>query len=344
VAVHASTLLGSVLPPTWWGLIGFHVFILGMLALDLGLFHRKPRAVHFTEAAIWSAVWILLALAFALGIWQFWHQWFPDEADAGGRRALEFLTGYLVEKSLSVDNLFVFLVIFRYFRVPVHLQHRVLYWGIIGALAFRAALILAGAALIAAFHWVLYLFGAFLVYTAYRLYSSVEQEIDPGRNPLLRLARRFLRFVDDYETPHFWVRREGRWHATPLPLVLLVVETTDIVFAVDSIPAIFGITTNAFIVYSSNVFAILGLRALYFLLAAFLGRFRYLHVGLALVLGFVGLKMLAGGWLTSLLQDYGIGEWHVLLISLGVIVVILGGAIVLSILAGRPAAPETGRK
>jgi tellurite resistance protein TerC len=344
VAVHAWVLLGSVLPPAWWGLIGFHVFILGMLALDLGLFHRQARAVHFTEAAVWSAVWVVLALAFALGIWQFWHLCFPGEADGGGRRALEFLTGYVVEKSLSVDNLFVFLVIFRYFGVPVHLQHRVLYWGIIGALVFRAALILAGAALIAAFHWVLYLFGALLLYTAYRLYSSVELEIDPGRNPLLRVARRFLRFVDDYESPRFWVRREGRWHATPLPLVLLVVESTDIVFAVDSIPAIFGVTSNAFIVYSSNVFAILGLRALYFLLAGFLGRFRYLHVGLALVLGFVGLKMLVGGWLTALLQEYGIGEWHVLLFSLAVIVVILGGAIAASLLAGPPATAESGSR
>src|SRR5205085_7141174 len=238
-------------------LAGFHVAILLILALDLGVFQRTPRTISMKEAGAWSVVWIVLALAFAAGIWKFWDLWHPESEGQGGAKAAEFMTGYLVEKSLSVDNLFVFLVIFRYFSVPPHLQPRVLVWGIAGAVLLRATLILAGAALLAAFHWMIYAFGVFLIYTAFKLARSVEEEIDPGRNPLLRLARRFLPIVDDYESPRFWVRREGRWHATPLPLVLLVVESTDVLFATDSIPAIFAITLDPFIVYTSNIFAIL---------------------------------------------------------------------------------------
>jgi tellurite resistance protein TerC len=287
------------------------------------------------EAALWSAVWIALALLFAFGIWKFWHLWHRDNPEQGPQKALEFLTAYLVEKALSVDNLFVFAVIFRYFAVPAPLQHRVLYWGVLGALLLRATLILLGAALLAAFHWMIYIFAGFLLYTAYRLARSVEEEIDPGRNLLLRLARRFLPVLDNYESPRFWVRRQGRWHATPLPLVLLVVESMDIVFAIDSIPAVFGITQDVFIVYTSNVFAILGLRALYFLLANLLGMFRYLHVGLALVLAFVGLKMLVEQPLHAQLESLGLGKQQLLLLSLGVIAGILSTAIVISIQTRR---------
>ncbi|HXG12204.1 MAG TPA: TerC family protein [Gemmataceae bacterium] len=315
-------------------LVGFHVFILLMLALDLGVFQRQAHAVSMTEAAVWSTIWVALALVFAVGIWQFWHLWRPEEADRGGDRAVEFITGYLVEKSLSVDNLFVFLVIFRYFAVPAHLQQRVLLWGIIGAIVMRAALILIGAALLSAFHWMIYVFAAVLLYTSFKMLRSVEEEIDPGRNPLLRLAQRFLPVVSSYESQRFWVRREGRWHATPLPLVLLVVESTDVMFALDSIPAIFGLTKDAFIVYTSNIFAILGLRALYFLLANFLGMFRYLNVGLALVLGFVGLKMIVEQPLEPYLASRGIEKGNLILISLGVIATILTVSVVASIVAG----------
>jgi tellurite resistance protein TerC len=320
--------------PVFVFLVGFHIFIFLMLALDLGVFQRHAHTVSMKEAAIWSIVWIGLALLFALGIWRFWHLWMPDERERGADKAVEFLTGYLIEKSLSVDNLFVFLVIFRYFAVPKHLQHRVLYWGIIGALVMRAALILIGAALLAWFSWMIYVFGIFLIYTAFRLARSVEQEIDPGRNPLLRLARRLFPVIDNYDTPHFWVKREGRWHATPLPLVLLVVESTDVLFAIDSIPAIFGVTRDAFIVYTSNVFAILGLRALYFLLAGLLGMFRYLSVGLALVLGFVGVKMIVEEPLHAFLEANGIGTRETILFSLSVIALILSGAVIASLLAG----------
>jgi tellurite resistance protein TerC len=317
-----------------WFLIGFHIFILAMLALDLGIFQRKAHTVRLAEAAIWSGVWIALALLFALGLWKFWHLWHHDHPELGPQKAMEFLTGYLIEKALSVDNLFVFAVIFRYFAVPAPLQHRVLYWGILGALILRATLILLGTALLTRFHGMVYVFGGFLLYTAYKLARSAGEEIDPGRNPLLRLARRFLPVLDRYESSRFWVRHEGRWYATPLPLVLLVVESMDIVFAIDSIPAIFGITQDAFIVYTSNVFAILGLRALYFLLARLLGMFRYLHLGLALVLAFVGVKMLVEEPLRAQLESIGLGKQQLVLLSLAVIVAILGAAAAISIFAG----------
>jgi tellurite resistance protein TerC len=315
-------------------LVGFHAFILLMLALDLGVLQRKGHIPTLKEAAAWSIVWVALAASFAFGIWKFWHLWSPARADEGPVKAVEFVTGYLVELSLSVDNLFVFLVIFRYFGVPEYLRHRVLFWGILGAILTRAAFIVVGAALLHFFHWAIYFFGAFLIYTGYRLLRSVEEEIDPGRNPLLRLAQRFLPVVKDYDSPRFWVRRDGRWYATPLPLVLLVVESTDVVFALDSIPAVFGISKDPFIVYTSNIFAIIGLRSFYFLLANLLGMFRYLNVGLAFVLGFVGLKMIVEEPLHPYLEAHGVGQGTLILASLGVIAAILTTAVVASLIAG----------
>jgi tellurite resistance protein TerC len=290
-----------------WVLIAFHVLIAFLLALDLGVLHRRAHVPGFTEAALWSLLWVVLALAFGTFIWFGYHWWHPEATPELCReKALEYLTGYVIEKALSVDNLFVFLVIFRYFAVPPHLQHRVLFWGILGAILMRASLILAGYALLQMFHWMSYVFGVLLLYTAVRLFFAVEEEIDPGRNPLLRWLQRFVPVEKSYASERFWVKRAGRWYATPLPLVLLVVETTDLLFALDSIPAIFAVTEDVFIVYTSNIFAILGLRALYFLLAGSLMRFRFLNEGLAAVLGFVGVKMLIKRWydispLTSLL-------------------------------------------
>ena len=266
--------------PALW--IGFIAFVLAMLALDLGVFNRKAHEVHTREALAWSVVWIGLSLLFNVGI----YIWFGPE------RALEFLTGYLIEKALSVDNLFVFIVLFSYFAVPAQLQHRVLFWGILGALIMRALFILIGTALIQKFHWIIYLFGAFLVFTGIKLLAHREGEVHPERNPVLRLFRRVVRAVPDYRGARFTVKEAGRWYATPLLMVLVVLEATDIVFAVDSIPAIFAITTDPFIVFTSNIFAILGLRALYFLLARMMVKFHYLKMGLGLVLAFVGAKML----------------------------------------------------
>ncbi len=265
----------------------FNVFVLVMLAIDLGVFHRKAHAVGIREALLWSALWIGLALGFCgLIYWQF-----------GKTKALEFLAGYLVEKALSVDNLFVFLLIFSYFHVPPRYQHKVLSWGILGALLMRAGFIAAGVLLIQRLHWIIYLFGAFLIYTGIRLGLDEKKEVQPERNPVLRLLRRLLPISPMYEGGKFWVRIEGRLFATPLLVVLVVVETTDILFAVDSIPAILAITVDPLIVYTSNVFAILGLRALYFALAGMMQVFHYLHYGLAAILVFVGAKMLLGEWI-----------------------------------------------
>jgi len=260
----------------------FTLFVLGMLALDLGVFHRRPHAVSFREAALWTAVWVTLAVAFNVGVYV-WR---------GPQPALEFLTGYILEESLSMDNVFVFAVIFRFAAVPAQYQHRVLFWGILGALIMRAAFIAAGVALIARFHWVLYVFGIFLVITGAKLLREKGHEVHPDRNPLWRLARRLFPVTENYEGAAFFVRRRSGLLATPLFLVLVMVETTDIVFATDSIPAIFAVTQDPFIVYTSNVFAIMGLRSLYFFLAGAIGRFRYLRVGLSFVLMFVGVKML----------------------------------------------------
>jgi len=265
-----------------WMWIGFNVVVLILLFLDLRVFHRKTHVIGIREALLWSAFWIGLSLLFNLGIY-FWR---------GSETALHFLTAYLIEKSLSVDNLFVFLLIFTYFAVPALYQHKVLFWGILGAIVMRLAFILAGVAIVERFHWALYILGAFLVVAAIRLALRKDEKIDPGRNPVLRLFRRFVRVTEDYEGDRFFVRRAGLWMATPLLIVVLVVETTDIVFAVDSVPAVLGITLDRFIAYSSNVCAILGLRALYFALAGVIGMFRYLSYGLAAVLFFIGVKML----------------------------------------------------
>ncbi|HSL69988.1 MAG TPA: TerC family protein [Longimicrobiales bacterium] len=267
---------------TIWFWVLFNLFILGMLALDLGVFHRRAHAISLREAAIWSAVWIALSLLFNLGIYLF----------AGSDYALAFLTGYLIEKALSVDNIFVMVLIFGYFGVAPKYQHRVLFWGIIGALIMRGAFIVVGTVLLHKFHWVMYGFGALLVITGTRMAFREEKPFDAEGNRLLRLARRLIPVTPQYHEKHFLVRHNGRIHATPLLLVLILVEFTDLVFAVDSIPAVFAVTTETFLVYTSNVFAILGLRSLYFLLAGIVHKFRYLKYGLAFILVFVGVKML----------------------------------------------------
>jgi len=297
--------------------IGFNIFVLVMLALDLGVFHRKAHVVSFREAIAWSVVWVALALLFNLGIY-FW---------SGSQRAVEFLTGYLIEKSLSVDNIFVFLMIFTYSRVPGQYQHKVLFWGIIGALVMRAAFIFAGVALIKQLHWIIYIFGAFLVYTGVKMVTGHGKEIHPERNPVLKLFRRFMPVTADYVEDRFFVKQDGLRHATPLFIVLLVVETTDVIFAVDSIPAILAITLDTFIVYSSNVFAILGLRALYFALAGLIQLFQYLHYGLSGILVFVGTKMLISDY-------YKIPIW----ISLGVVLSLLVVSVLASLLPSKKTA------
>lgn len=264
----------------------FNLFVLAMLALDLVVFHRRAHTVKFREALMWSGLWIGLAAVFAVIVY-YWH---------GRAASLQFVTGYVIELSLSIDNLFVFLLIFRYFRVPSTHQHKVLFWGILGALVMRAVFILLGVGLIKKFHWIIYIFGALLVYSGIKLFRQQEAEIHPERNPLLRLFRKWMPVTKDYVGNKFFVRQPGLY-ATPLFIVLLVVETTDVLFAVDSIPAILAITLNAFIVYTSNVFAILGLRSMYFALAGMMELFHYLHYGLALVLIFVGAKMLASHYI-----------------------------------------------
>lgn len=268
---------------TDWRLwVVFNVTILVMLALDLGVFHRKAHAVSIREAALWSVAWIGLSLLFS-GLVYFWK---------GAEAGHQFLTGYLIEKTLSVDNLFVFVLIFSYFNVPGAYQHRVLFWGVLGALVMRLLLITVGVVLIAKFHPIVYVFGAFLIFTGVRMARHQKTEIHPEANPVVRLARRFLPMHPNYEGQRFFIYRNGRRLATPLLLVLLIVESTDLVFALDSIPAILSISSDLFIVYTSNVFAILGLRALYFLLAGVVDRFRYLRPGLSIILAFVGIKML----------------------------------------------------
>src|SRR5581483_12010794 len=265
-----------------WAWIVFNLFVIGLLALDLGVFHRKAHSVSLKEALIWSCIWIALALTFNAGLY------FLN----GPEEALQFFTGYLIEKSLSVDNIFIMVMIFGYFHVPAAYQHRVLFWGILGALIMRGILIVIGTALIDDFHWIIYVFGLFLIFTGIRMGLQKETEVHPERNPMLKLVRRVLPVTNDFERERFFVRRAGQLMVTPLLLVLVVIETTDLLFAVDSIPAIFAVTSDPFIVYTSNVFAILGLRSLYFLLAGVMEMFRYLKVGLSFVLCFVGVKML----------------------------------------------------
>src|SRR5262245_29609111 len=298
-----------------WLWIGFSVFILTMLSLDLGLFNRKSHTITYREAWIWSGVWVSLAMAFAGVVFSYY----------GSDLGLKFLTGYLIELSLSVDNLFVFLLIFSYFRVPAKFQHRVLFWGVMGALVMRLTMIFIGAALINRFHWIIYIFGAFLVYTGIKMFKQEEAEIQPEHNPVVRLVTRFLPITRYYEESKFFTRVGQRRTGTLLLLVLIVVEVTDLVFAVDSIPAIFAITTNTFIVYTSNVFAILGLRSMYFLLAGVIDKFQYLRTGLAIVLTFIGAKMLATA------VGIIIETW----ISLVFVAVILLGSVVTSLLFAR---------
>jgi tellurite resistance protein TerC len=299
-----------------WLWLGFSVFIIAMLSLDLGLFNRRAHTIKYKEAWIWSAVWVTLAMIFAGLVF------FYQGRDSGFR----FLTGYLIELSLSVDNLFVFLLIFSYFKVPAKFQHRVLFWGVMGALIMRLTMIFIGAALIDRFHWIIYIFGAFLVYTGIKMFSHEDTDMQPDQNPVVRAVTRFLPISHHYDEQKFFTRVNGKRTGTLLLLVLIVVEVTDLVFAVDSIPAIFAITTNTFIVYTSNVFAILGLRSMYFLLAGVVEKFRYLRIGLAIVLTFIGLKMLLGAVSIHIPIEF----------SLVFVALVLVGSVVASLLIPAP--------
>ncbi|HEY6006544.1 MAG TPA: TerC family protein [Anaeromyxobacter sp.] len=311
----------SVGNPWLWA--GFVAVILALLALDLGLFHRKDRPLRAREALSWVVVWTGLALAFdGLVWWRF-----------GGDKALEFLTGYLIEQSLSVDNLFVFVLVFASFRVPPHLQHRVLFWGILTALVLRGAMILGGAALLQRFDWLIYVFGAFLLATGLKLLLHREQEQAPGQGLAFRALRRIVPATHALHGNRFFVRVDGRRVATPLFLALALIEISDVVFALDSVPAIFGVTLDPFIVFTSNVFAILGLRSLYFAIASLIGRFEYLKVGLALVLVFIGVKMGISGWV------------HIpSLVSLAVVAGLLGGSMAYSLARTRRLGSEGGAR
>jgi tellurite resistance protein TerC len=301
-----------------WLWVGFNLFVLVMLALDLGVFHRQAHVVSFKESMTWTVVWVVLAMIFNAGVWHF----------GGSQKALEFFTGYLIEKSLSVDNVFVFALLFSYFAVPAKYQHKVLFWGILGALIMRAIMIALGAALITRFTWIIYVFGAFLILTGFKMVVKREEEIHPERNPVVRLFKRLMPVTADYREDRFFVREGGRRWATPLFVVLLLVEFSDLIFAVDSIPAIFAVTTDPFIVYTSNVFAILGLRSLYFALAGVMDKFHYLKIGLGVVLVFVGVKMLLAHT-----------AWKIpTLLSLGVVVAILAVSVVVSLLKPRTSA------
>ena len=294
-----------------WLWIGFNVFVLFMLALDLGVFHRKAHVVTFKESISWTVVWVALAMVFNLGIAHF----------AGPDKGMEFLTGYVIEKSLSVDNVFVFVLLFSYFAVPPVYQHKVLFWGILGALIMRAIMIGLGAILITKFVWIIYVFGAFLILTGIKMIVKREEEIHPERNPVVKWFKRLMPVTPDYRDDKFFVVEKGIRHATPLFVVLLLVEFSDLIFAVDSIPAIFAVTKDPFIVYTSNVFAILGLRSLYFALAGVMDKFHYLKIGLGVVLSFVGVKMLLGHTAWKI-------DTH---LSLGVIVAILTASVVASL-------------
>lgn len=285
-----------------------------MLALDLGVFHRDAHAISLKEALIWSAVWIALALTFNVGVF------IVGGTDTG----IQFFTGYLVEKSLSVDNIFIFVLLFTYFAVPASNQHRILFWGVLGALIMRGILIGLGSVLLESFHWIVYLFGAFLVFTGLRMAFQKQERVEPEKNPLFKLIRRVMPVTEDFEKDHFFVRRAGKLFATPMLLALVVIETTDLIFAVDSVPAVFAITTDPFIVYTSNVFAILGLRSLYFVFANVIHKFYYLKVALAVILTFVGVKMLVSGVVH-------VPTWT----SLLVIALVLTVAIIASVIRAR---------
>ena len=315
--------LHSIGTPALWA--GFLIFVVAMLALDLGVFHRKAHVVRFKEALTWSVVWISLALVFNAIVWR----------QFGSQKGIEFLTGYLIEKSLSVDNIFVFVVIFTALRIPAEYQHRVLFWGILSALVMRAAMIFAGSAMIARFHWLIYLFGAFLVLTGIKLFLQRNKEGSPEKSWAMRMAYRLIPSTAEFNGDRFFTKIDGRTLATPLFMALILVEVTDVIFAVDSIPAIFAITLDPFIVFTSNIFAILGLRSLYFLLADLVDKFRYLKAGLAAVLVFVGVKMM-------IVDIYKIPSP----VSLGVVATLLGISIAASLLVARKSAkgedePET---
>lgn len=265
---------------TLW--IVFNAFIFVMLIIDLVVFNREAHKITIKESLIWTAVWIALACMFGAGLYYYMDP----------QSSLDFFTGYLIEKSLSVDNIFVFLLVFSYFGIPQKYQHKILFWGIFGALVLRFVFIFAGVALIERFEWIIYVFGAFLLYTGIKLAFEMEKEVHPDRNPVIRLVRKMVPVLKTYEGPDFFTKVNGKWVATPMFVVLIVIETTDVVFALDSIPAILAITTDQFLVYSSNAFAILGLRALYFALAGVMDMFQHLHYGLAAILSFVGIKML----------------------------------------------------
>ncbi|HEY9527399.1 MAG TPA: TerC family protein [Anaerolineales bacterium] len=316
-----------------WLWIGFNVFVLAMLALDLGVFHRKSHAVSGREALTWSLVWISLSLVFNAVIYFYWDRMAPNSSYTNGEAALAFFTGYLIEKSLSVDNIFVFILIFSFFAVPAAYQHRVLFWGILGALIMRGTLIAVGAALLEEFHWIIYVFGAFLIFTGIRMALQHEEHVQPDKNPVVKFFRRFMPVTENFEKDQFFVRRAGKLFATPLFLILLVVESTDLIFAVDSIPAIFAVTRDPFIVYTSNVFAILGLRALYFLLANVMDKFQYLKFGLSAVLVFIGVKMV-------IVDFYKIPIG----ISLGVVAGILTISILASLWKARKEEEESDRE
>jgi len=298
--------------PLW---LGFILFVFLMLALDLGVFHKHSHEVKVKEAMVWSGVWIALALIFNIGVYFF----------LGHDKGVQFLTGYVIEKSLSVDNLFVFVMVFSFFKVPAIFQHRILFWGILGALVLRAIFIFSGVALINKFHWIIYVFGVFLIYTGIKMLSHKDKDMDPTKNPVVKLFKRFMPVTEKMHNEHFFVRQNGKLFATPLFLVLIFIETTDVIFAVDSIPAILAVSRDPFIVFTSNVFAILGLRSLYFALAAFMDSFHYLSYALCAILVFVGTKML--------ISDF----YHFNpLLSLSIIV----GTLILSVVLSRLYPPQ----
>jgi tellurite resistance protein TerC len=304
-----------------WFWVGFIAFVLAMLSLDLGVFNRTPHVVTAKEAGIWTAVWVALALIFAAGLAVF----------ADHQTALTFLTGYVIEESLSVDNIFVIVLIFQFFRVPAQYQHRVLFWGILGALVMRGLFIAVGAALLARFEWIIYIFGALLVVTGIRMAVKQDEEFDGNQNVVVKFIRRYLPVTEDYRGKHFFSIENGKRHATPLMLVLVLVEATDLIFAIDSIPAIFGITRDPFIVFTSNIFAVMGLRSLFFLLAHVVQKFHLLKYGLAVILTFVGAKMILEAWI------------HIdIMLSLGIVVGVLAISIVASLI--WPAAPACESK
>lgn len=304
----------------WWAWTGFHLLVFLMLALDLGVFNRKAHAPSVREAAAWSVVWVALSLVFNAVVWH----------TMGPPKGLEWLTGYLLEKSLSVDNLFVFVLIFSSFQVELRHQHRVLYWGVLGALVMRAVMILAGTALLNRFHWMIWVFGGFLVWTGIRmLFFDHEDAVDPAHGPVARAFQKLVPYDPKGGFEHFWVKVEGRHFATPMLLVLAIVEVTDLVFAVDSIPAVLAVTRDPFVVYTSNVFAILGLRSLYFLLAKMMDRFHRLKTGLAVILAFVGVKMCIAEWVKIPTP-----------VSLGVISFLLVASVAASLLWPRAGAED----